>query len=145
LAKLIIDNDQIAEEYFSDARLFGIQCPLEPHSFVWLINRQFLYDFRYQAGSEIEVKKKGRPFNYPIFQCKEPQQEIVHLIYANQHDGEYLLAELRYYDYLWLIKGELPGEELPRLILAELKNMEQVQLVTALSNEKIINKTQLVL
>jgi hypothetical protein len=145
LAKLIIDNDQIAEEYFADARLFGIQCPLEPHRFIWTINRQFLYDFRYQAGSEIKVKKKGRQFRYPIFQCKEPQLEVVHLIYANQFDGEYLLSELRYFDYLWLMKGELPGEELPGLILAELKTIEQVQLVTELSKEKIVNKTQLVL
>ena len=145
MAKLIIDNEQIAEEYFADAKLFGIQCLLEPHQFVWLINRQFQYDFRYQVGAEIEVKKKGRPFRYPIFQCKEPQLEVVHLIYANQYDGEYLLSELRYVDYLWLMKGELPGEELPNLILAELKNIDQVQLVMELSKEKIINKTQLVL
>ena len=145
MAKLIIDNDLIAEEYFSDARLLGIQCALEPHQFIWHINRQFLYDFRYQSGSEIVVTKKKRPFRYPIFQCKEPQQELLHIIYANQYDGEYLLSELRYFDYIWLIKGEMNDDSLPELILNELKAIEQVQLVTALSNEKIINKTQLVL
>ena len=145
MAKLIIDNDQIAEEYFADARLFGIQCALEPHQFIWHINRHFLYDFRYQAGSEILVKRKGRSFRYPIFQCKEPRQELQHIIYANQFDGEYLLAELKYFDYLWLIKGEQNDETLPDLILNELKNIKQVQLVTELTYEKIINKTQLVL
>ena len=145
MAKLIIDNELIAEEYFSDARLLGIQCALEPHQFIWHINRQFLYDFRYQSGSEIVVTKKNRPFRYPIFQCKEPQQELVHIIYANQYDGEYLLSELRYFDYVWLIKGEMNDDSLTELILTELKAIEQVQLVTALSNEKIINKTQLVL
>ncbi|CAN5435158.1 hypothetical protein BH10BAC3_BH10BAC3_07850 [soil metagenome] len=145
MAKLIIDNELIAEEYFSDARLLGIQCALEPHQFIWHINRQFLYDFRYQSGSEIVVTKKSRPFRYPIFQCKEPQQELLHIIYANQYDGEYLLSELRYFDYLWLIKGEMNDDSLPGLILNELKAIGHVQLVTELSNEKIINKTQLVL
>jgi hypothetical protein len=145
LAKLIIDNDVIAEEYFSDARLLGIQCSLEPHQFIWHINRQFLYDFRYQSGSEIVVTKKKRPFRYPIFQCKEPGQELLHLIYANQFDGEYLLSELRYFDYLWLLKGEINNDNLPALLLSELKTITQVQLVTELSNDKIINKTQLVL
>lgn len=145
MAKLIIDNDQIAEEYFADARLFGIQCPLEPHRFAWLINRQFLYNFRYQAGAEIEVTKKGRTFRYCIFQCKEPQLEVMHFIYANHFDGEYLLSELRYFDYLWLMKGELPDEALPNLILNELKNIDHIQLVTELMKDKIVNKTQLVI
>jgi hypothetical protein len=145
MAKLTIDNDQIAEEYFADARLFGIQCPLEPHRFVWLINRQFLYNFRYQVGAEIEVSKRGRNFRYSIFQCKESQLEVMHLIYANHSDGEYLLSELRYFDYLWLMKGELPDETLPNLILNELKNIDPIQLVTELTKEKIVNKMQLVI
>lgn len=145
MPKLVIDNSQLAEEFFADVRLFGIQCPHEPHWLIWIINNQFLYDFRYQAGSEIEVKKKGRPFRYPIYQCMEPNLEVIHLIYANQYDGEYLLPELRHYDFIWLIKGELPNNEIPHLIFTELKAIPQVQLVTELTPEKIINKTQLVL
>jgi hypothetical protein len=67
------------------------------------------------------------------------------LIYANRHDGEYLLPELKHFDFLWLMKGELKDIMLPEMLLSELKTLDQVQMVTILSNDKIINKTRLVL
>lgn len=145
MAQLVIDNEQIAEEYFEDASILGIQCGIEPHQFIWLVNKKFAYNFRYQAGSEIEVKKRGRSFKYPIFLCTEPQTNLQHIIYANQHDGEYLLSELRHFDYVWLIKGELKDPGFPLLLVSELKTIEPVQIVMQLSNDKIINKTKLVL
>lgn len=145
MAKLTIDNDQIAEEYFSDVQLLGIQCSMEPHSLVWLVNKRFLYNFRYQNGAEIIVSKKTRSFSYPVFQCRETSLQLTHYIYANQHDGEYLLPELRHFDYIWLLKGELSGIELSSLILEELKKIPEIQVVTFLSSEKIKHKTQLVM
>jgi hypothetical protein len=145
MAKLIIDNDLIAEEYFADARLVGIQCALAPHQLAWHINRQFLYDFRYQAGSEIMVTKKGRPLRYSVYQYEETHLQITHLVYANQYDGEYLLPELKHFDYIWLLKGEHVTEQWIVLLLNELKTVEQVQMVMELSSEKIKNKTRLVL
>jgi hypothetical protein len=67
------------------------------------------------------------------------------MIYANRHDGEYLLPELKHFDFLWLMKGELKDILLPEMLLSELKTLDQVQMVTILSNDKIINKTRLVL
>jgi hypothetical protein len=67
------------------------------------------------------------------------------LIYANRHDGEYLLPELKHFDFLWLMKGELKEILLPEMLLSELKTLDPVQMVTILSNDKIINKTRLVL
>ncbi len=145
MQKLIIDNDVIAEEFFEDVQLLlGIQTTLEPHQFVWLVNKHFLYDFRYQAESEIMVKKKSKHFKYPVFKCKEPHLEVAHYIYTNQHDGEYLLQEIKHLDYLWLLKGDR-DEELIKLLLSEMKNFGQLHLVTELASEKIIHKQQLVL
>jgi hypothetical protein len=145
LAQLLIDNDILAEEFFEDSMLIGVQCGSEPHQFIWMVNRKFAYDFRYQAGSEIEFKKRGRNFKYPIFSCSEPHTDLQHLIYANRHDGEYLLPELKHFDFLWLMKGELKDIMLPEMLLSELKTLDLVQMVTILSNDKIINKTRLVL
>ncbi len=143
--KLSIDNKVIAEEFFEDVQLLlGIQSTLEPHQFVWLVNKHFLYDFRYQAESEVLVKKKGRDFSYPIFKCKEPHLEVTHYIYTNHHDGEYLLQEIKHLDYLWLTKGD-QNVELAGLLLNEIKSFKQLQLVTELASEKIIHKQQLVL
>jgi hypothetical protein len=144
LSQLVIDNDQLAEDFFEDATILGVQCGVEPHHFIWMVNKRFAYDFRYQAGNEIVVKKRGRTFTYPVFSCCEPQADLHHYVYANQHDGEYLLNELRHFDYVWLIKGELK-DNLPEQICSELRVMETVQLVTQLTNDKIINKTRLVL
>lgn len=144
MSQLIIDNEQLAEDFFGDATLLGIQCGAEPHQFVWMVNKKFAYNFRYQAGSEIEVKKRGRTFKYPIFFCSEPKADLQHYLYANQHDGEYLLNELKHFDYVWLIKGELK-DDLADMISSELRMMEPVQIVTQLTNDKVINKTKLVL
>ena len=145
MAQLVIDNDILAEEFFEDSNLLGIQCGSEAHQFIWMVNRRFAYDFRYQAGSEIEFKKRGREFKYPIFSCREPHTDLQHFIYANHQDGEYLLPELKHFDFLWLMKGELKDLNLPSVLLDELKTLEAVQTVTRLSNDKIINKTRLVL
>lgn len=145
MAKLVINNDEIAEEFFEDARLLGIQCPQEPHRMVWLINRRFGYKFRYQAGSEILLTKKARKFSFPVFASDETNFALTHFIYANQHEGEYLLSELKHFDFLWLIKGDHPNNQLISLLQTELKNLESVQLVMELNSDKIVNKKNLVL
>ncbi len=145
MAKLIIDNAQIADEYFEHAQLLGIQCPVEPHKFVWLINKHFAFDFRYQAGSEIEMNKKGRDFKFPVFCFSELHLNVHHFIYANQFDGEYLLPELKHTDFLWLVKSESSDLEFIHLLASEIKKVSPVQLVTLLNNEKIKNKQHLIL
>jgi hypothetical protein len=64
VAKLILDNDQVAEDFFEHARLFGIQCPVSPHKFVWLINNHFGYDFRLQTDTDITVDKKTKEIQF---------------------------------------------------------------------------------
>lgn len=145
MAKLILNNDLLAESFFEDARLFGIQCTATPQKFVWLINHHFGYDFRYAAGSEVEFKKKGRQFSFPIFRYLEKHLQVEHILYANQSHGEYLLPELKHTDFLWLIKSDSHQASFLELLGNELRKVSQVQLVTLLSNDKIKNKLQLVL
>jgi hypothetical protein len=145
VTRLTINNEVLAEEFFSDAQLLGIQCSMEPHSFIWLINKRFLYQFRYQNGAEIIVQKRQRNFSFPVFQCQESNLQLTHLIYTNQQDGEYLLPELKHFDYIWMLKGELSNIDLPDLVLKELKNVPDIQMVALLATDKIRNKTQLVM
>jgi hypothetical protein len=145
MAKLLLDNDLIAEEYFSNAQLLGIQCPVEPHKFIWLINKHFGFDFRYQAGSEIELNKKGRKFYFPVFSFDESHLSVQHLIYTNQFDGEYLLPELKFTDFLWLVRSDSNDTAFMQLLANEIRQVNTVQLVTMLSNDKIKNKQHLIL
>ncbi|QGW29823.1 IPExxxVDY family protein [Phnomibacter ginsenosidimutans] len=145
MAKWTLDNELLAEAFFEDARLFGIQCPASPQKFVWLVNNHFAFDFRYSAGSEVEMKKKGRTFTFPLFRFFENHLNVEHIIYANHCDGEYLLPELKHTDFLWLIKSDNHSASFLDLLANELRKVSQIQLVTLLSNDKIKNKQQLVL
>lgn len=145
MAKLTIDNSLLANEFFEDARLLGIQCPAETTRFVWMVNRIFGYRFQYQQDGEIKLSAQKRNYEFPVYYCKEPNMELVHLLYVNGDDGKHLLPELRHIDYLWLLKGELADESFLVSLMQELRRMDQVQLVMELTNEKIKNKEHLVL
>lgn len=143
--KLVLNNHDVADGFFEDAILLGIQCSLLPEKFIWMINRHFGYSFRYQQLSEVRLMRQSRQFVYPIFSCKERNLSLVHFIYTNQYDGEYLLPELRHTDFLWLLKNEGSDEGFALLLAEELRKLDAVQLVTQLANDKIKNKQHLVL
>ncbi len=144
MAKLTINNSQLANEFFEDARLIGIQCPLEPHRFVWTVNRQFGYGFAYQNDGEIRLREQRREYEFAIYQCTEPNKELQHLLYVNNDDGKHLLPELKHIDFLWLLKGDISDNGFIASLMAELRKLDPVQVVIELTNEKILNKEHLV-
>lgn len=143
MAKWVLDNDQVAEDFFEHARLFGIQCPVSPHKFVWLVNTHFGYDFRLQTDTNIIVEKKSKKFTFPLYQYNEQFLAAKHFIYSNKADGEYLLPELKHTDFLWLVINESNNAGFLELLGSELRKVNQVQLVTLLNNDKFKNKLQL--
>lgn len=145
MGKFIIDNSELANEFFADARLIGIQCPMAAHQFVWQINRLFGYRFTYQPHCEIVLKAQRRTYTYPVYTCAEAHVSLQHYIYINEHDGKHLMPELKHMDYLWLMKGEWREEGLKESLMQELRRMEGVQLVWELTSDKIRNKEHLIL
>jgi len=67
-----------------------------------------------------------------------------HYIYHNQFEGEYLLPEFKHFDFLWLVKADLIPEENFMDLQENLKNINGIQLVTELKQEKIKNKGHLI-
>jgi hypothetical protein len=110
-----------------------------------MVNNAFLYDFAYQNNQEVVLEKRRREIRFGLYTCREGHMEVSHLIYINQSEGEYLLPELRYLDYLWLMKGEIPAVGFAETLMQQLRTLPQVQLVTELTNERIRNKQHLVL
>ena len=145
MAKLTINNNLLAEEYFEDACLLGIQCLLKPQQLIWQINTHCQYNFCYHPTNDISFTKRGRAFSYPVFMCNEERFVIQHILYTNQQGGEYLLPELKHFDFIWMMKSEQPVKELLQQLVNELKTLEKIQLVLELDNKKIINKKHLVL
>ena len=142
--KLKINNEALAEEFFEDAILLGIVAPVNDYMFCWQINQAMGIDFRVNNDIEIGLTKKNRNYFFPIYEYPVPAVKLVHYLYNNQDDGEYLLPEFRHLDFLWLIKGEGIAAEDIKALMAMIKQLNGVQLVTEMTNEKIKNKQHLI-
>ena len=142
--KLKLDLDELAQDFFEDSRLLGIVAPMKDYRFSWLLNHILRFDFRVKNDIEIQLTKKGRQYFFSVYEYREPNGSLCHYLYNNQFDGEYLLPEFRHLDFLWLMKGDLPSEELITEITTSLKSITGVQLVMELTNEKIRNKGHLI-
>ena len=142
--KLKLDLDDLANDFFEDTRLAGIVAPLKSYQFCWHLNHLLHFDFRINNDIEIQLQKKNRNYYFSVFEYREPVGSLVHYLYNNQYDGEYLLPEFRHLDFLWLMKGDTVAEPFFQQIIGSVKTINGVQLVMELTNEKIKNKGHLI-
>jgi hypothetical protein len=142
--KLKIDNDLLAEEFFDGAYLLGIVAPIKNYQFVWHLNRQLGYTFRLNSDIEIELIKKTRKYFFSIYEYQAPQSSLMHYLYHNQNNGEYLLPEFKHLDFLWLIKGDQINHTEINALQQSIKLINTVQLVNEMTNEKIKHKQHLI-
>ena len=142
--KLKLDSDWMAEDFFEDTRLLGLQAPVKPYQLCWLLNQLFRFNFRLNNDIEIELSRKQRTYFFPVYQYAEPNSSLVHYLYNNQNDGEYLLPEFKNLDFLWLMKGDNVEHGLVNDMISSIKTLKGVQLVIELTNEKIKNKGHLI-
>ena len=127
--KLKIDNETLVEEFFECTRLLGIVAPVKDYQFSWHINQAMGFNFRLNNNLEIELKKKGRNYYFPIFEYAVDGCCMVHYLYNNHNDGE---------------GEEMENDELSAL-QQSLKLLPGVQLVNEMTHEKIKNKQHLIL
>ena len=142
--KLKIDNEILAEEFFEPCRLIGIVAPVKDYLFIWQINQHLGYNFRINNSLEIQLKKKDRNYFFSVYEYPLPSCCMVHYLYNNQFDGEYLLPEFKHLDFLWLTKyDELSNDEL-NVLMQGIKSLPGVQLVNEMSHDKIRHKQHLI-
>lgn len=142
--KLKLEFDDLADDFFDNTRLMGIVAPIRNYQFCWHLNQLLQYDFRINSDIEIQLFKKQRNYYFSIFEYREPTTSLVHYLYNNQYDGEYLLPEFRHLDFLWLLKGDVVTDESLHQLTVATKSIPGVQMVTELTNEKIKNKGHLI-
>jgi hypothetical protein len=142
--KLILDNKDLTDGFFEETKLLGIMAPVKDYQFVWKINNLLGIDFRINHELEIQLAKKQRNYFFSVYEYPEPSTFLVHYLYNNQFDGEYLLPEFKHLDFLWLLKGDFVSEESLQQLILSIRNINGVQLVVELTNEKIKNKEHLV-
>jgi hypothetical protein len=142
--KLKLDIEDLSEDFFQDARLLGIVAPVKNYQFCWFVNQLLQFNFRVNNDIEIQLTKKQRKYFFGVYEYHEPTSSLSHFVYNNHFDGEYLLPEFRYLDFLWLLKGDVVNNDFLKELIGLLKTLHCVQLVTELTNEKIKHKTHLV-
>ena len=145
MLKLKLDNNAAEISFFEDARIIGMVAPLKDYSFIWNLNNQLGFNFRINNFLEIQLKRKGRDYYFDVFEYKSQTSEILHYIYNNQHDGEFLLPELKHLDFLWLLKFEIITNDEVKNLMEAIRKIPGVQLVTEVTKDKIKNKQHLIL
>jgi hypothetical protein len=140
----VLDNKEMVDGFFEETRLLGIQAPIKDYNFCWQINQLLGIDFRVTNVVEIPLKRKNRMYYFPVYEYAQPATCLMHYLYNNQHDGEYLLSEFRHLDFLWLMKDDHVPDDFFKNVIYSLRSLVGVQLVVELTNEKIKNKEHLV-
>lgn len=143
--KLKIDNQTLVDDFFDTTRLLGIVAPVKDYIFSWHINQSLGYKFRINNSLEIQLQKKDRNYFFSVYEYQVTGCCMVHYLYNNQDDGEFLLPEFKHLDFLWLAKGEEMENEDLQALQQSLKVLPFVQLVNEMTNEKIKNKQHLIL
>jgi len=142
--KLVLDNKNLAEDFFEVTRLLGIMAPIKDYQLCWHFNNIMGMDFRINNEIEIQLTKKERNYFFAVYEFSEPTGSLSHYLYNNRFDGEYLLPEFKHLDFLWLMKGDIVTDEGLQQTINHIKEISGVQLVIELTNEKIRNKEHLV-
>jgi len=142
--KLKIDNETLAQEFFEDSLLLGIVAPIKDYQFSWQLNQILGFNFRVNNDFEIQLSKRDRKYFFAIYEYAVPSTCLVHYLYNNQFDGEYLLPEFKHLDFLWLIKGETVSPEELKSLMQSIRSLPGVQLVNEMTNEKIKHKQHLI-
>lgn len=57
--KLVLNNKELTEEFFSDTRLLGVMAPIKDYQFCWHLNNNIGLDFRINNDIEIKLLKRN--------------------------------------------------------------------------------------
>ena len=131
-------------EFFEETRLLGLVAPVKDYQFCWQLNNRLRFDFRINNEIEIQLTRRQRKYFFGVYEYQESGTSLQHFLYNNQFDGEYLLPEFKHLDFLWLLKGDVVGDEKLQDLLGSIRTVPGVQLVMELVQEKIKNKGHLI-
>ena len=144
IMKLKLDVDTLNDNFFEETRILGIIAPIKNYQLCWQMNNLLGFQFRLNADLEVHLRKKNRNYYFSIFESLEPNSCLIHYIYHNQFDGEYLLPEFKHMDFIWLMKGDIVDDEKCNWIKQAVKTINGIQLVTELTNEQVKNKGNMI-
>lgn len=142
--KLKLDNDILYHSFFEDTTILGITTSIKNYRLCWQLNEYMGFKFKLNNNIEICLSKRKRAYYFDVYESNFNSNTLIHYLYHNHYDGEYLLPELKHIDFIWLMKGDnVEAKQLTNL-KKELQKIKGVQLVAELTNEHIKNKGNMV-
>ena len=142
--KLKLNIEDMTGEFFEETRLLGLVAPVKDYQFCWQLNNRLRFDFRINNEIEIQLTRRQRKYFFGVYEYREGGTSLQHFLYNNQFDGEDLLPEFKHLDFLWLMKGDVVGDEKLQDFLGSIRTVPGVQLVMELVQDKIKNKGHLI-
>ena len=142
--KPAVDNDLLIEEFFGDICLIGVMAPMRGYQFCGELNVTFRMKFELSNEIRIQLIRKKRDYFFDVYEYHEPTGTLSYFVYNNKSEGEYLLPELRHFDYLLMMKGDVVSGDQLEQTMNVLKVINGVQLVTTITHDKIEKKENLV-
>lgn len=139
--KLVLDNAILEEEFFEDALIIGIVCPLPSYKFIWHINQAFHFDFIRNHEFEIETKDKF----FEVYQFIEHDKLIEHIMYTNRKGTDFLLDDVKNVDFIWMIKGGYLQDRYAIQLADLLKNMNIVNYCVSIDSNQLNSRQHLIL
>jgi hypothetical protein len=121
MAKLILNTEDVEEDFFSDCRLLAIGAALPGYTLCWWLNRACDFNFVREPEMDICVqegkafhKKSGGLFDevpevqqelfyFPVYKHDLPYYNSSVLLYTNTIGGKKLMPDVRFADFLMLI------------------------------------------
>lgn len=135
-----IKKFELEVEYQYDFLLYGIVSVEKSHRLIWHINHIYPYQFVRIDDYELDLNNKPLSFSRYLFTYEE--NHLTYCLLANKDDNNYLIPELKNFDYLLTVKGALDffDEEGFKNTLNELT---VIQLAYVLEVDKLKSKENL--
>jgi hypothetical protein len=144
MAKFVLNVNELTDDFFEETRMLGITAPHKSYKFCWQLNNELGFGFRLNPEIDIRLLRKNRNYHFAVYQFQIPHSTLTHYIYSNSYDGEYLLPEFKYIDFLWLIKGDYFSDAQCGELIKNIKDLNSVLMVTEINPKLIKNKSHLI-
>ena len=138
--KMILDTDMLEEAFFEDVKLFGIVSAVEPYQLIWNLNHAFNYSFERNHEAEVQFKD----IYYSVFYYVDEEKLIEHYIFANRNKTNYMIAEAKNIDFIWMMKGNIHSLFFLPQVSSLLESIQQIDYSMEINPEHLKSKQHLI-
>lgn len=139
MAKKKLHTDSI-----DDFLLWGVLSSMGGHKIAWEINNSFPFKLKRQDDVVIERRPSNENLYFNFYAYEDEVNFFKIELIKNKSLGDYYLKELKNFDFILMVKGELDFFEID-VFSALLKKMPSIQSAIEIDLSKIKRISQLIL